>query len=378
MNKRQQICKKLVKNAQAVSPLIATLMLVLITVAAAGAFYVWQTGWQSQQTSGIDTTKIIQQSKLTIGGSTTVYPFSLEAASRFEAKNPLYYVDVQQGGSDAGVKSVGTGLVDIGAASRVLTQNELSIYPDLNGDGLKDAGSQDLIQTKIGYGAVTLIISTKLTDYALISAHYFTKAEIQAIYYANSNPKPTLPANVLTNITALNASGATAIITWKDVVPASTNTNKIKIYDRTDASGTEETFSKSMMGTGQGVQLETLGITANHYVGNAGVVAAVAADTTAGLGFCDYGYAKPTTSGVHMLLFGLSTDPSKITNPYDTGFEGAIKTFETVTPSYAGARGLYYITIGAPTGLAKLYIDFVRQPENNQAICTASGCITFY
>ncbi len=59
---------------KAVSPVVATLILILIAVAAAAALYLWLVAWQGNITGGIGQPGA--QTTVSIGGSTSVYPFS--------------------------------------------------------------------------------------------------------------------------------------------------------------------------------------------------------------------------------------------------------------------------------------------------------------
>lgn len=57
-------------------------------------------------------------------GSTSVQPFAELLAEEYAAKNPLETVDIQGGGSTAGLQAVATGLADIGMCSRLLSPEE--------------------------------------------------------------------------------------------------------------------------------------------------------------------------------------------------------------------------------------------------------------
>ena len=61
--------------------------------------------------------------KLVVTGSSTVAPLVLEIAKRFETLHPDVRIDVQTGGSSRGIADAGSGLADIGMASRPLDSN---------------------------------------------------------------------------------------------------------------------------------------------------------------------------------------------------------------------------------------------------------------
>ncbi len=68
---------------------------------------------------------------LSIAGSTTVLPIAQECANLFMEQHLQVDVSVAGGGSGAGVKSAGSGEVDIGEASRNIKASELLSYTDL-------------------------------------------------------------------------------------------------------------------------------------------------------------------------------------------------------------------------------------------------------
>jgi phosphate transport system substrate-binding protein len=65
---------------------------------------------------------------ITIAGSTSVQPLSEELAAAFVAKHPGVRINVQGGGSSAGVKAAQTGVADIGASSRELKPEEKGLH----------------------------------------------------------------------------------------------------------------------------------------------------------------------------------------------------------------------------------------------------------
>ena len=373
--------KRLVKNAKAVSPIIATLMLVLIAVAAAGAFFVWETNWQKGATKNVeDVTGQGAGQTISIGGSTTVYPFTQEAVTRFEAVNPSIRVDASQGGSGAGLAAVGKGLIDIGAISDKLSGVDSTYntkYPDLNPvDGVRDTGSPDLIQTLECYDAVVIITSTG-------NLHQLMNTSWQIMYeiYAINGGK-------ITDGTIVHPHGAGGKVQWTDVpkgvnatgIPVGGNCSGaglVNIYDRTDISGTEETFV-TMLGQTKS-QLEEKGITATHCNGNQGMLDTIKGDNN-GICFLSYGYAINNPTLVTTKPFYQNADANGrkagLIDPLASSFAGNVK--KSVKVFYSGARECYYVTIGQPSGIVKQFIDYTQIPQNNQDICNAIGFISLY
>ncbi|MBN1625917.1 MAG: phosphate ABC transporter substrate-binding protein [Deltaproteobacteria bacterium] len=67
------------------------------------------------------------QHTVTIAGSTSVMPFTEKLAEYFMLENPDYIVEVQGGGSTAGVQACMNYTVDIGMSSRHLKDNEKAL-----------------------------------------------------------------------------------------------------------------------------------------------------------------------------------------------------------------------------------------------------------
>jgi phosphate transport system substrate-binding protein len=61
---------------------------------------------------------------ITVAGSTSVQPFAEILAERYMTLYPDRVVNVQGGGSSAGIKAVLSGATDIGMSSRELTATE--------------------------------------------------------------------------------------------------------------------------------------------------------------------------------------------------------------------------------------------------------------
>lgn len=69
--------------------------------------------------------------EITVAGSTSVQPLAEVLAEAYMAANSNIRITVQGGGSSVGVKSAGEGTVDIGTASRIIKDEELAEFPDL-------------------------------------------------------------------------------------------------------------------------------------------------------------------------------------------------------------------------------------------------------
>jgi len=339
------------KDVKAVSPIVAALMLVLVSVGAATAFYVWETGWQADISDKTGNTDV--QATISIAGSTTVYEFTKVAAELFEADTGVK-VSYQGGGSGAGVQSVGTGVVDIGSASRAVKSSELAAYPDLNADGAKDFG-KELVSTVIGYDGVVII-----TNDAHSAVTNINQTALNCIFYANGGvASASWPSSVTTMMADIDDDNDDSV-SWDELdVVAETDSDEIVIYDRAEHSGTEETFCGKLLDIDFDT-LEDAGITANHETGNQALLAAVEGDEDA-MGFCAFGIASASSDVVVL------------------DFEGETPTASSIKDgSYSGSRPLVYVTVGEPTGDILQYINFCLSPENNDFINNEADYVSLY
>ncbi|MDK2863626.1 MAG: phosphate transport system substrate-binding protein, partial [Methanomicrobiaceae archaeon] len=119
--------KLLKMNENAVSPIVATLVLIVVAVIGAVAVGTIMGTFSSDVSEQVNTGDVSGSSsmEILIAGSTTVQPASELLAEAYMAKKPGVKISVQGGGSGAGVTSVGMGIVDIGSASRAVKDAEL-------------------------------------------------------------------------------------------------------------------------------------------------------------------------------------------------------------------------------------------------------------
>jgi phosphate transport system substrate-binding protein len=153
MNDRRGF-RRMQKQKKAVSPVVATLILILIAVAAAAALYLWLVSWQTGVTNGVGTPGA--KATLTIGGSTSVYPFDSLAVTQFEQNNTDVAISNNQGGSGAGMLSVCAGSVDIGTASSLETVTQLEQPVASGGYGCQAFPTPTI--TTVAYDAVDVIV----------------------------------------------------------------------------------------------------------------------------------------------------------------------------------------------------------------------------
>jgi flagellin-like protein len=188
--KRNERCRRFrrsrvsINERRGVSPVVATLILILIAVAAAAALYLWLVAWQGGVTAGIGSPTA--QSTLTIGGSTSVYPWSVVAVKSFEGNNSNIVISVNQGGSGAGMAAVCAGTVDIGASSSPQTYTALTTQYGC---------PSTVVQETVAYDAVDVIVPVA-NVHGLQSISWDT---MQAIYVAGVGGAP-IPVQPQTNL----------------------------------------------------------------------------------------------------------------------------------------------------------------------------------
>ena len=127
---------KRMNNDMAVSPIVATLVLIVVAVIGAVAVGTIM-GTFSSVAKQVNTNGAAAASdsggNLLIAGSTTVYPASVILAQDYMTQNPRSKITVQQGGSGAGVSMVGQGIIDIGASSSALSSAQIPGIPEPSG-----------------------------------------------------------------------------------------------------------------------------------------------------------------------------------------------------------------------------------------------------
>ena len=312
----REIAKKLFNDEAGVSPIVATLVVIVVAIAGAAAVGAIMGSFSSDVSDSSSSEGAARgaATELLIAGSTTVQPVSEVLAEEFMRKNQGIKVTVQGGGSGAGISSTEMDIVDIGAASEdVDTVND---HPTLQ-------------QHQIGASAVVVIAN------GVNSATVVTAQEVKNLYN-NASSTGTVTAAIANSAAGLTASGP------------------VKLYQRDEASGTEETFSKWASGSKTWMD-DTNATGAN---GNAGVLKAVET-TSNSIGFVDFGFAEKS-SGVQILDLGEGTDKATVKKEILKALTGEETDFpEDLT------RPLNYLTNGAPSSLESAFIDFARQPAQD-------------
>jgi flagellin-like protein len=432
---RSRMYRRRLDKSRAVSPVVATLILILIAVAAAAALYLWLVSFQGGVTKSIGNPGT--QCTLEIGGSTTVYPLTQIAITQFEQNNSGISVCAQQGGSTAGILSLCQGQgVDIAASSSYQTAATLSA----------DGCPNNIVQTTIGLDAAVAItdssnpVITQLNGLTWKSpsgvadpiangvitftplgqavtttepVFSFNQSTLDAIYSIASTTTPIPPATVYTSANwptwmgTVPAQGTAP--TWSNVAfpagcligqttPTTTgvacqypaSAAPIKVYERSDNSGTEDGFATKLLGItcGSDHQLQTCDINVNTATGNPGMITAVNSNA-ASLGFASYGFTTQPGAGVsdgaylgspkNLAGTSLGAQDAALLPTVANTQAGYSATASTSPNSvYAGWRVLEYVTIGTPSGEAEQFINFVSGTQVNLELTAATGYVSLY
>jgi len=374
---------KRMNNDMAVSPIVATLVLIVVAVIGAVAvgtiMGTFSNGVAKQVNANGAASASATGGDLLIAGSTTVYPASVILAKDFMAANPATQITVQQGGSGAGVSMVGQGIIDIGASSSALSSTQIQEYPNL--------------QTyQIGSRAVVWIVNKN-----------------NAVFGVNATGNGLVNNALWTNSTAVTPTEMKAFIsqsTAGNLTYPSGDAHVNGLVQRADASGTESTASiwtgytsSSNDNAFDNAPVASL-TTSKAETGNAGVLAEIQGNTAGNeIGFVDLGYVLQTSGAVqsgatNVVIIPVTDstgtlDQSAPTNglTFRTDCQNAAKDYnagnvQSTSSSYPqGSAGLisnlYYITNGTPSPLAQNFITFAQSPTGG-ADMQAAGDFALY
>jgi len=337
---------KRMNNDMAVSPIVATLVLIVVAVIGAVAVGTIMGTFSSDVSKQANANQASDASAthILVAGSTTVYPASLALASDYETQHPGIKIDVQGGGSGAGVAAAGQGIADIGASSSALTQTQLSTYPNL--------------QTyQIGARSVVFIVNKN------------SGAAGQTVAKSELN----------TWITGKLASNLTV---------GGTSSNINKLVQRSDASGTESTAAKFIGASGYSGDNAFDALTTNStpVSGNPGVIAEINGNTAGNeIGFADLGYVYDTTGNLKSTASSISVlNVTDGTNNYQYSTGSALRTacLASAKDMIAGtSQGtnwpqsldsqLLYVTNGEPSSVVKNFITYAQSPAGGADIQSA-------
>jgi phosphate transport system substrate-binding protein len=162
------------------------------------------------------------------------------------------------------------------------------------------------------------------------------------------------------------------IETWGEIVGGSAAPDEIHVYTRSDACGAAATWADYLGGYRQ-EDLEGIGV-----YGDPGLAAVVSGDPLAiGYNNLNFAYDADTgrpVAGVHVVAIDLDgndrVDVSEGFYATKTGLAAAIADGRYPVPP---ARDLYLVTLGAPDGVVKVFVEWVL--TDGQALVEEAGYI---
>ncbi len=108
--------------------------------------------------------------RIVVAGSTSIQPFADKWAEIFMEKRPETIVDIQGGGSSAGIQAVQTGAADIGMSSRALTEDEQELFEiEVARDGLAIIVHPDNQIDNLKLNQVRSIFAGEITTWEILS-----------------------------------------------------------------------------------------------------------------------------------------------------------------------------------------------------------------
>jgi phosphate transport system substrate-binding protein len=257
-------------NDMAVSPIVATLVLIVVAVIGAvavgtimGTFSTDVSKQASSQQAGS-----AAHTEILVAGSTTLIPAELNLQTDYQRLNPGIQINVQGGGSSAGPQSVAMGIADIGATSSA------SAITSAVTNNAADPNYANLYFTQIGGRGVVFIQDA---SQAAVPTNVVDKADLNTAY---------LDASGHSGKTSADTTGVGYVI--------KTNTAMLQREAGSGTMGTAFTYiggaTKANQSTGY------TGLTTEQ--SNAQMLAAVQAGTASApvVGFVDSGFA--ITGGV--------------------------------------------------------------------------------
>jgi phosphate transport system substrate-binding protein len=210
-------------------------------------------GAQNVTAAGLDAFKD-EKGILRISGGTAHIPVMKEAAKRIMTSNPDIQITIAGGGSGAGIKQVGEGLVDIGNSGRKPTDSEISKY--------------NLFMYQWAIDGVTAVVHP-------------------------DNPVKRLSSKQLQDIYAGRIAG------WKTI---GGDDRPINIYTRDNASGTRAVFWKKALGKGDISEKA-------HFVASNGAMKSAVTNDPYAIGYVSVGYIDESIAPVALdnIMPGLKT-----------------------------------------------------------------------
>lgn len=270
---------------------------------------------------------------ITASGAFALYPMMVRWGEEFHALHPNVQFDISAGGAGKGMTDALSGAVDIGMVSRSIHQEEI------------DRGA---FWVAVVMDAVLPTVNADNPYLARLQEQGVTRETFAAIWTGQ-------------------------ITTWGEVLGDPAVTDEIHVYTRSDACGAAETWALYLNSDYKQEDLQGVGVD-----GDPGLATAVARDPL-GIGYNNLNFAYDADSG--RPVAGLQIIPLDLnSNGRLDADESFYATKSDVMAAIAEgryprppARVLNLVTKGAPTGLVKIFIEWVL--TEGQAFVEETGYI---
>jgi phosphate transport system substrate-binding protein len=207
-------------NEIAVSPIVATLVLIIVAVIGAVAVGTIMGTFSTDvsKQGNAERTVGASQTEIIVAGSDTIDPITQAAAKSYSVKNPGIKISSQIGGSNGGIEAIGNGIADIGAIAGPFggKSNYLS---GVISHSLPTQWTQrypNLQQHQIGVGVVVPITNHAYPVNA--TGQQFWLSDFRMLFNASGSEiftvTPAMVPNPVTVIRADNCPTATAFLTY--------------------------------------------------------------------------------------------------------------------------------------------------------------------
>ncbi len=246
---------------------------------------------------------------LKINGSTTVNLPAAEAAEILRAERQMDIQVDTQGGSSGGISMLGDGLVQIGMASKPVSDDDRAKYP-----------AAKFHETHIGEDAVALIVSKDVWD---AGVRALSQQQIREIYEGR-------------------------ITNWKEVGGA--KSQRIAFFNKEPGRGTWEVFVHWVYGSPKAApQVSFPEVGGNEETRNK------VASTRGAFSQLSSSWAD----GKKVFALGIRLEDGTVIAPTNQNI---------ATKKYPLSRPLFLLTNGEPTGEARTFIDFVLSDRGQELV----------
>jgi phosphate transport system substrate-binding protein len=251
---------------------------------------------------------LLRAEVLKVNGSTTVNLPVAEAAEILRAEKGMNIQVDTQGGSSGGISKLGDGLVQVGMASKHVSEDDRAKYPAAN-----------FVETHIGEDAVALIVSRDVWEGGVRA---LTRQQVKDIYEGR-------------------------IKNWQDV---GGKPQRIAFFNKEPGRGTWEVFVHWLYGSAKAApQMSFPEVGGNEETRNK------VGSTRGALSQLSSSWAD----GKRVFALGIKADDGTILDPSNENI---------ATRKYPLSRPLFVLTKGAPTGPAKVLVDFLLSERGQDLV----------